>query len=109
MQFLDHVPSRTTQLRLCRYAVEIKSGFLDEDLQQKLHLMLDNFSNVNYKLLFSCGMGFIRHMQQIKWLVEEAFDSCELNYENRCRSPRSACNTTVTLRLNGEFTGKFNS
>ena len=116
MQFLDHVPLSTKQPRLRRYAVElicvllerneeIKSCFLSEGLPQLLYRVLDNVSDVENYLLFSGGMGLIRHTQGMEWLVEKALFLCgELNCDNRYQS--ASDQPAVTLRLNGKFTGQ---
>lgn len=116
MQFLDHVPSSTRQPCLRRYAVElicvllerseeIKSCFLTEGLPQKLHRVLDNVSDVENYLLFSGGMGLMRHAQEMEWLVEKALHLCgELNYDDRHQG--ASDQPAVTLRLTGNFTGQ---
>jgi hypothetical protein len=116
MHFLDHVPLSTKQPRLRRYAVElicvllerneeIKSCFLREGLPQILYHVLDNVSDVENYLLFSGGMGLIRHTEEMEWLVEKALFLCgELNCDDRCQS--TSDQPAVTLRLNGISLGK---
>ena len=116
MHFLDHVPISTKQPRLRRYAVElicvllerneeINLCFLSEGLPQILYRVLDNVSDVENYLLFSGGMGLIRHTQEMEWLVEKALFLCgELNCDDRYQSPSDQ--PAVTLRLNGNFTGQ---
>jgi hypothetical protein len=74
-------------------------------LPQILYGVLDNISDVERFLLFSGGMGLIRHMEEMEWLVEKALSLCgELNCDDRCQS--TSDQPAVTLRLNGISLGK---